>query len=159
MQFAQPARRDLHQSRRHGVALKFCESAMRTEPRPTGRPASDLQVRTHRVRHEGCLLCARSSARLPGTGALKIQRSFLEYCRRWMQERRSFWQEPLLRVIEPVGYEERAVLEKLPSLNTSMNSHPSGPRPWIECGTPPGKNQRSPSLTSEINFARLNQQL
>src|ERR1700677_842676 len=33
--------------------------------------------------------------------------------------------------------------EKLPSSKTSMNSQPSGSRPWIECGTPLGKNHRS----------------
>ena len=34
---------------------------------------------------------------------------------------------------------------KLPSSKTSRNSQPSSPIPWIECGTPVGKNQRSPS--------------
>src|ERR1700744_5006262 len=28
------------------------------------------------------------------------------------------------------------------------NSHPSGPRPWRECGVPGGKYQRSPAFTS-----------
>ncbi len=37
---------------------------------------------------------------------------------------------------------------KLPSSNTSRNLHPSGPKPWMECGTPGGKSQRSPSPTS-----------
>src|SRR6266404_9783610 len=37
---------------------------------------------------------------------------------------------------------------KLPSSKTSRNLHPSGPKPWIECGTPLGKSQRSPSRTS-----------
>ena len=41
--------------------------------------------------------------------------------------------------------------EKAPSSNTSRNSHPSGPSPWIECGTPVGKYQRSPSVMSVTN--------
>src|SRR3984885_2412940 len=40
---------------------------------------------------------------------------------------------------------------KLPSLNTSRNLHPSSPRPWMECGTPPGNNHRSPACTSSTN--------
>ena len=36
----------------------------------------------------------------------------------------------------------------------NVNSHPSSPIPWIECGTPDGKNQRSPSPTSSRNVLR-----
>ncbi len=42
--------------------------------------------------------------------------------------------------------------ENAPSSNTSRNSHPSGPNPWIECGSPAGKNHRSPSPTSSTKF-------
>ena len=38
--------------------------------------------------------------------------------------------------------------EKFPPSNTSMNSQPSGPRPWIECGVPLGKYHRSFCFTS-----------
>ena len=41
---------------------------------------------------------------------------------------------------------------KSPSSNTRRNSHPSGPRPWIECGIPPGKYQRSPTPTSSTKL-------
>src|SRR6516225_5285737 len=37
---------------------------------------------------------------------------------------------------------------KSPSSKTSRNSQPSPSRPWIECGMPEGKFQRSPSPTS-----------
>ena len=37
--------------------------------------------------------------------------------------------------------------ENAPSSNTSRNSHPSS-SPWIECGIPAGKYQRSPTPTS-----------
>ena len=36
----------------------------------------------------------------------------------------------------------------LPSSNASTNSAPSGPSPCRECGSPAGKNQRSPEKTS-----------
>src|SRR5712671_3274458 len=41
--------------------------------------------------------------------------------------------------------------ENEPSSNTSKNSQPSGPKPWIECGYPAGKYQRSPLPTSPTN--------
>src|SRR5712692_777840 len=49
--------------------------------------------------------------------------------------------------------ERRKVLssENAPSSNTSRNSQPSGPNPWMEWGNPAGKYQRSPSPTSPIN--------
>jgi hypothetical protein len=39
--------------------------------------------------------------------------------------------------------------EKSPLSKASRNSTPSS-RPWIECGSPEGKYQRSPALTSSI---------
>jgi oxalate decarboxylase len=39
-----------------------------------------------------------------------------------------------------------------PSSKTSRNSHPSGPRPWIEWGMPPAKYQRSPTPTSSTKL-------
>jgi len=49
--------------------------------------------------------------------------------------------------------ERRKVLssENAPSSNTSRNSQPSGPNPWMEWGNPAGKYQRSPLPTSPIN--------
>ena len=41
---------------------------------------------------------------------------------------------------------------KSPSSNTSRNSQPSGLRPWIECGMPHGKYQRSPTPTSSTKL-------
>jgi hypothetical protein len=41
--------------------------------------------------------------------------------------------------------------ENLPSSNTRRNSQPSGPSPCSECGTPVGKYQRSPAVTSPTN--------
>src|SRR5579864_772971 len=45
--------------------------------------------------------------------------------------------------------------EKLPSSKTNRNSAPSGASPWIECGIPVGKYQRSPSLTSATKLLPL----
>ncbi len=42
--------------------------------------------------------------------------------------------------------------EKLPSSNMRRNSQPFLPSPWIECGKPAGKYQRSPLETSPIKF-------
>ena len=42
--------------------------------------------------------------------------------------------------------------EKPPSGNARTNSAPSGGRPWIECGTPEGKYQRSPGSTSSVKL-------
>ena len=39
--------------------------------------------------------------------------------------------------------------ENFPSSKTSRNSHPSGPNPCMECGTPVGKYHRSLGPTSE----------
>jgi len=41
---------------------------------------------------------------------------------------------------------------KSPSSKTRRNSHPSEASPWIECGMPPGKYQRSPAATSSTKF-------
>src|ERR1700739_34585 len=45
-----------------------------------------------------------------------------------------------------------AYSEKLPSSNTSRNSPPSGPSPWMECGMPGGKYQRSPFCVSRTKL-------
>ena len=46
---------------------------------------------------------------------------------------------------------------KPPPSKTSRNSHPSGPRPWMACGMPEGRYQRSPArVLDEIAAFSIN---
>jgi hypothetical protein len=58
----------------------------------------------------------------------------------------------LAGVREKVADGEGAVFRKLPSGNASRNSQPSSASPWIECGMPDGKYQRSPGPTSAMKL-------
>src|ERR1700730_8024473 len=90
----------------------------------------------------------------PGTGAAKIYSSLGSgTCAKAEPETPKFLDRTSFGVCLNQSLSRKvSSSSKSPLSKTSRNSQPSGLRPWIECGTPPGKYQRSPTPTSSTKL-------
>ncbi len=132
-------------------AEKFVLSAMRTLPplfSYTGLN-SDRRKITGVVEPHSTPAATWSASRSPGSSPGKIQRLCSGMSSKVSWATWKFLASTSGGVCANQSVSSSVLLSDwAPSSNASTNSAPSGPRPCSECGSPAGKNQRSPVKTS-----------